>query len=375
MTEIAAIEKHACPACGAQAEWNPGKQKLVCPFCGTESPYAFDTDGGKVAEIDLLHGAARSAGRGTRLAGRAPQRAVPELQGRHGVRPGAGRPELRVLRFAGARGLRGDQVAHPTAGPAAVQGLADRGPRLHPPLVREQVVRAGRAEDEGARRSAARVSTSRTGRSTRRSTAPGTRRPVTTTTSTRSSATARAARDVGRVRKVRWEPAAGEIDHFFDDEPVPGTTGVDARLLKSVEPFPTTELVPYDTAYLSGHVVEHYQVALAEAATRSREAMEAQLEGAVRRSRSPATRTATSASHPAYSGADVQAHPGAGLAADVHVRGEDLPGGGERLHRRPGRRLPEEPVEDPVRGADRRAGDRSRRAVPELAARPGRRLE
>ena len=24
-----ALEKHPCPACGAQAEWNPGKQKLV----------------------------------------------------------------------------------------------------------------------------------------------------------------------------------------------------------------------------------------------------------------------------------------------------------------------------------------------------------
>ena len=39
MTEITALDKHACPACGAQAEWNPGKQKLICPYCGTESPY------------------------------------------------------------------------------------------------------------------------------------------------------------------------------------------------------------------------------------------------------------------------------------------------------------------------------------------------
>ena len=38
-TELTAREKFPCPACGAQAEWNPAKQKLVCPFCGTESPY------------------------------------------------------------------------------------------------------------------------------------------------------------------------------------------------------------------------------------------------------------------------------------------------------------------------------------------------
>src|SRR5215218_8613294 len=51
--EVSALEKHACPACGAQAEWSPSKQKLVCPFCGTESEYQIDRDLGKVAERDL----------------------------------------------------------------------------------------------------------------------------------------------------------------------------------------------------------------------------------------------------------------------------------------------------------------------------------
>ncbi len=35
-------------------------------------------------------------------------------------------------------------------------------------------------------------------------------------------------RRCARCRKVRWEPASGAIDHFFDDEPVPGTQGVDS---------------------------------------------------------------------------------------------------------------------------------------------------
>jgi hypothetical protein len=51
---LSTVAKHSCPACGAQAEWNPGKQKLICPFCGTESPYRFDTDTGKVVERDLV---------------------------------------------------------------------------------------------------------------------------------------------------------------------------------------------------------------------------------------------------------------------------------------------------------------------------------
>src|SRR3972149_10603764 len=53
-TRISALQNHACPGCGAQAGWNPGKQSLVCPFCGTVSPYTIDQDTGKVEELDLV---------------------------------------------------------------------------------------------------------------------------------------------------------------------------------------------------------------------------------------------------------------------------------------------------------------------------------
>ena len=78
-------------------------------------------------------------------------------------------------------------------------------------------------------------------------------------------------------RRVRWEPASGVVDHFFDDEPVPGTQGLPLDLLRQVEPFPTQEVVPYDTAFLSGHVVEHYRVVLIDAAKQSQEQMYAAL--------------------------------------------------------------------------------------------------
>jgi hypothetical protein len=83
---------------------------------------------------------------------------------------------------------------------------------------------------------------------------------------------------IRRERRVRWEAASGVVEHTFDDEPVPGTTGVDLGLLRQVEPFPTGECVPYDTAFLSGHVVEHYQVALTAAAGNSEQQMRATLE-------------------------------------------------------------------------------------------------
>jgi hypothetical protein len=85
-------------------------------------------------------------------------------------------------------------------------------------------------------------------------------------------------RVVRQERRVRWEPASGVVDHFFDDEPVPGTQGLPIDLLKEVEPFPTREVVPYDTAFLSGHVVEHYRVVLLEAANASETQMRQTLE-------------------------------------------------------------------------------------------------
>jgi hypothetical protein len=82
-----------------------------------------------------------------------------------------------------------------------------------------------------------------------------------------------------RVRKVRWERAAGQLDHFFDDELVPATQGVPIDLLRQIEPFPTESLVPYDAGYVSGWVVEQYQIDLVAAAERAR----TQMDGATRR--------------------------------------------------------------------------------------------
>ena len=44
MSETLAQKKFSCPACGAAAEWNPAKQSLVCPFCGTTSPAQMELD-------------------------------------------------------------------------------------------------------------------------------------------------------------------------------------------------------------------------------------------------------------------------------------------------------------------------------------------
>ena len=79
------------------------------------------------------------------------------------------------------------------------------------------------------------------------------------------------------VRRVRWTPVAGELSHVFDDALVSASTGVNAGLLRGVEPFPTDGLVPYDPGYLAGWTVERYQVDLQTAAVRARQQMEAVL--------------------------------------------------------------------------------------------------
>jgi hypothetical protein len=80
-----------------------------------------------------------------------------------------------------------------------------------------------------------------------------------------------------QVRHVRWYPTSGQLDHFFDDDLVPGTVGVRMDLLRKVEPFPTAELKPYDPAFVRGWTVERYQVDLRKAAELNRNQMDAQM--------------------------------------------------------------------------------------------------
>ncbi|MEO8351304.1 MAG: zinc ribbon domain-containing protein, partial [Chthoniobacteraceae bacterium] len=53
MDEITARSKYSCPACGGEAQWNPAKQALVCPFCGTVSPAKLNEATGGITEHEL----------------------------------------------------------------------------------------------------------------------------------------------------------------------------------------------------------------------------------------------------------------------------------------------------------------------------------
>ena len=76
-----------------------------------------------------------------------------------------------------------------------------------------------------------------------------------------------------RERRVRWEPAAGDLELFFDDVPVPASRGIDAALARNIEPFPTAELTPYEPSYLSGFLAEENAVDLPEALESAKDRM------------------------------------------------------------------------------------------------------
>jgi hypothetical protein len=276
MTVITALEKHECPACGAQAEWDPTTQKLRCPFCGTESPYQFDRAQGKVVELDLV----------TAL------RALPD--GERGWQT-----ERRSVQCQSCRAVmvfdpsRVGQNCEFCGSPALVDYQEIKAP-ISPQGILPFRVDAARVRDDIRRWWKSRWF------------APG-RLAVSSLVDTVRSLyipywtfdaqvhcpwTAEAGhyyyvsvpgRDgkgrpiMRQERRIRWEPAAGVVDTFFDDEAVPGTRGLPLDLLAQIEPFPTSQVVKYDTAFLAGHVVEHYQVVLLDAAQRSLDLMHAKL--------------------------------------------------------------------------------------------------
>jgi hypothetical protein len=272
MSDIAALEKHACAACGAQAEWNPSKQLLVCPFCGTSAPFTLDKESGALVENDLAK-ALRDLPDEAR--GWLAEKRTVQCQSCKAVSVFDPERVGQNCQFCGSPSLVDYKEIK---APIRPQGLLPF--KVTESQVREQIRKwyASKWLAPGKLKSRALVDQVR-----------GVYIPYWTfdakavcpweaeaghyyyTTETYRDNQGRT--QTRQVQHVRWEPASGLVEHFFDDEPVPGTHGVSNGLLRQVEPFATPELVPYDTAFLSGFIVEHYQVVLLEAAQASQDAM------------------------------------------------------------------------------------------------------
>jgi hypothetical protein len=61
---------------------------------------------------------------------------------------------------------------------------------------------------------------------------------------------------------VRWVPASGRRDDFFNDVLMLASQGVNRDLVRKVEPFRLDALVPYKPDYLSGFLAERHAIGI-----------------------------------------------------------------------------------------------------------------
>ena len=275
-SEIAAQQKYSCPACGAEAVWNPGKQALVCPFCGTVSPAKLDSDTGKIVEHDLV---AALRGVSDDQRGWQIEKRYVKCQSCQAISVLDPARQAQRCDFCGSAQLVPYEQSKASFRPESLLPFKI-GEDLARDGIRSWYSKLWLAPNALKRRALT-------------DTVKGIYLPYWTfdakvdatwtaeaghyyyTTETYTDGSGR--EQTRQVQHVRWEPAAGSISHFFDDDLVCASVGVHPELVRGIEPFPTTELKPYDAGYVAGWVVERYQIDLIAAAKASRESMDAKL--------------------------------------------------------------------------------------------------
>lgn len=277
--EAVAREKFACPACGAEAHWNAAKRALVCPYCGTTAPTEEpgpDAPPGVVQEHDLA-------------------KALQQLpDGKRGWK--AQKISVRCQSCQAISILDPERAAQRCefCGSAQIVPYEQIKPPISPESLLPFVIDQTKVRDSIRSWYKSRwFAPNRLKTAALTDTVRGVYLPYWTfdarvhanwtadsgyyyyTTETHRDAQGRT--QTRQVRHIRWVPSSGSLQHFFDDELVPASRGIDAELLRKIEPFPTKQLSPYEASYVAGWLVEQYQLDLIAAAQQSRSRMEAQV--------------------------------------------------------------------------------------------------
>jgi hypothetical protein len=272
-----AREKFACPACGAEAVWNPAKLALVCPYCGTTSPMDRPPDAaGTIKEHDLVE----------------TLRSLPEEK--RGWK--ANKISVKCQSCQAISVLDATRVAQRCefCGSAQIVPYEQVKPPISPESLLAFVVDQTKVRESLRRWYGSRwFAPNRLKSAAMTDTVHGAYLPYWTFDArTHADWTAESGyhyyetetyRDANgntqtrQVQRTRWVPSSGHLEHFFDDELVCASRAIQGDLLRQIEPFPTKKLLPYEPSYVAGWVVEQYQLDLIGAAQQSRQRMEQQV--------------------------------------------------------------------------------------------------
>ncbi|MFT4176882.1 MAG: zinc ribbon domain-containing protein [Luteolibacter sp.] len=276
MAEVSALKKHPCPECGGDAEWNPAKQALVCPYCGTTVPWTEGQDsfGATIVEHDLLKALATTP---------------PHHRGLHDWKKSVKCESCHAISVFDSTRIaqRCDFCGSP-----AIVAVDDMPGLITPESLLPVAIPSTRVRDSLRKWYGSRwFAPNKLKRIALTDTLHGIYLPYWTfdahvdATWTALSGyhyyvnepyrNSEGRTVYRRVRKTNWKSSSGSLSHFFDDDLVPGTVGVHLELLRKVEPFPTVkELKPYAPEYVRGWTVERYQVDLRQASTLSKNQMD-----------------------------------------------------------------------------------------------------
>jgi DNA-directed RNA polymerase subunit RPC12/RpoP len=86
-----------------------------------------------------------------------------------------------------------------------------------------------------------------------------------------------------RVRRTRWRPVSGRFERFFDDVLVLASEGHHRSLVRGLEPWPLTDVRPFDRRLLAGFLARTYDVELGDGFVHARERIDEALRADVRR--------------------------------------------------------------------------------------------
>lgn len=278
--------KFPCPGCGAKVEFDPRARALVCPFCGHSTALQAAGDTAEVVERDYDEYLARAEGEGGAvIPGRSSQvrctgcGAMVLLEDHvvtencpfcsthlehHPVSAAGMIPPESLAPFAldlrAARGAFDAWLGSLWFAPSALRKVAALGRLAGVYLPYWTYDSQTRTRYRGQR---------------------GDNYTVTETYTDRD-AEGKSVTRTRTVTHVRWSPASGTVDHFFDDVLVCGSRGVPAHLVPRLAPWDLDRLEGFRAEFLSGFKTERYAVGLAEGFADAKQLMQPTIDTLVR---------------------------------------------------------------------------------------------